>query len=126
MSSRSREDNDAAILGKGSRRSGGGKDIEEADMEEFMNDILSPGKVSSSSSPRATPLPSDEGVEGGARRPSVRDRQERRSSSLLRNNISVSRGGGDSATEVMAEEEYSGTVVGKARRKRSSGSIIDR
>ena len=125
MSSRSREDSDAALLGEGSRRAGGGNDIEEAEMEEFMDDILSPKEASPSSSPRSIHLSSDESGGEDARRSSTRNREDQRNSSLLRRKSSVSRGGG-LATEEVAGEEISGTVVGKARRRRSSEGIIDR
>jgi len=126
MSSQPRGDSDAALLGEGSPQSGGGKDIEAADMEDFMNDILSPENASSSSSPRTTPLPSNEGVGDDTRRPSSRDREEQRSSVLSRKRGSVDKDGSNRTTEEATEEAITGTVVGKARRKRSSGGLIDR
>lgn len=143
MSSESREDSGTTLLGRDGagrkRRHGGrdhqgrgndggdGNDIEAADMEDLMDDILSPQRSSRSSSQAtngdllsSTPLPSSKNGWEDVRRSSARNRGEQGiPSSVLRG--STRDKGGERASEEGDEEEMGGVVVGRARRRRSSG-----
>lgn len=150
MSSRSREDSDSALLGGGARQGGGtgrkrqrhagenspGKDdgggendIESADMEELMDDILSPQPASPSSSPATSerllginaspPTLVESGVED-VTRSSAKSYGEQRVSSSLRG--STSGRGGVRAIEERGGEEMGEVVVGKPRRRSSRAS----